>query len=62
MLCQFLLFFFYYLMNVIALIGVQQSSQPKFIARPSHTLSTSPPPPKLSHLETISFSKSVSVL
>ena len=37
---------------------VQWSSQSNFIGFPSHTASASPYPPKLSPLETISFSKS----
>ena len=51
--------YFYYLMNFITVIGVQQSSQPilqHFHPKPS----VLPPPPNLSHFETISFSKSVS--
>ena len=47
-------FFFNYSMNFIAFIVVQQPSQPSFIAFPSQTSSLSPPPPNLSHLETIS--------
>ena len=46
-------------MNFITFTGVQQSSQPNFTACPSQTLSISPHLPSLSHLETMSFSKSV---
>ena len=55
--CFFLIFLL--LNKFITFIGVQQSSQPIFTACPSQTLSPSPQPPHLSHLETISFSKSV---
>ena len=46
-------------MNFITFIDVQQSSQTNFKAFPSQILSASPPP-NLSHLETITFSKSAS--
>ena len=49
--------FFY---SLVTFIVVQQSSQLNFIAFPCQTPSVSPPPHNLSHLEIISFSKSVS--
>ena len=51
---------FYYLMNFITFIVVQQSSQPNFTAFPSQNPQCIPASPNLSHLEIISFSKSVS--
>ena len=41
----FIYLFIYYLMNFIAFIRVQQSSQPNFTGFPSQTLSTSPHSP-----------------
>ena len=41
---KFTFWFFNYLINFITFIGVQQSSQPNFIAFPSQTLSAAPYP------------------